>query len=269
MIDQDLALWNKAADEYNAAIIRGDFFREKLLDIVLLQLLGKIHNKKVLDAGCGQGYFSHILYKAGAHVVGVDGSRNLIKLAKQNYEENESLKFLEHNLKTKLPFQDQAFDIILCNMVLMDFDPIDATLHEFARVLRPQGIFIFSVLHPLFSTGFLHKTIWERITHALPHYAISRYKTPFNSSRCVAGIKKSTTYYHRPISFYTNALDMYGFLIKKVEEPTFETQIVDKTNNFLRLCAEIPPFFIVKTVKDSSLTHSTSFSVNPEHGRMD
>ncbi|MGD1890351.1 MAG: class I SAM-dependent methyltransferase [Cyclobacteriaceae bacterium] len=107
-----------------------------------------LKNKHILDAGCGPGKYAEIILNQGAQVTGVDLSKNMIAEArKRNKEKGE---FLVHDLTTTLPFSDQAFDIVLCPLVLeyiYDWNPV---FREFKRVLKPGGIFVFSVTHPFF-----------------------------------------------------------------------------------------------------------------------
>ncbi|MGW1678168.1 class I SAM-dependent methyltransferase [Saccharopolyspora sp. NPDC002376] len=49
-----------------------DFAKRHLINPVLLRLLGDVSGQRVLDAGCGNGYFSRMLSERGAHVVGVE-----------------------------------------------------------------------------------------------------------------------------------------------------------------------------------------------------
>ncbi|MDI6734294.1 MAG: class I SAM-dependent methyltransferase [Patescibacteria group bacterium] len=250
MSDNEIKSWNKAAKEYNDFIQKGDMFRTQLLNEVVLKLLGDLNGKKILDAGCGQGYFSKILSdKRVKKVVGIDGSENLIKLAKSNYPENEKLQFSIQNLKNPLPFKDNEFDAIISNLALMDFDPIDTAISEFNRILSPQGSLIFSILHPLFTNGYLHKNIKEMIFHKPPHYAISNYATPFQKKWHIQGITHATTIHHRPIEYYSNVLSLHSFVISKIQEPTFPKSIIQSKNNFIKLSAEIPQFLVIKALK--------------------
>jgi 2-polyprenyl-3-methyl-5-hydroxy-6-metoxy-1,4-benzoquinol methylase len=48
----------------------------------LLALLGEIAGRRVLDAGCGEGYLARLLAARGAHVTGIDLSPRLIELGR-------------------------------------------------------------------------------------------------------------------------------------------------------------------------------------------
>jgi len=248
--DNEIKQWNKIAEEYNNFIQKGDIFRIQLLDEAVLSLLGNLNGKNILDAGCGQGYFSKILSDKGAEkVIGIDGSENLIELAKNNYPENKKLQFFVQNLKNPLPFKNNEFDIIISNLTLMDFDPIDATINELTRVLAPNGYFVFSILHPLFANGYLHKNLKEKIFHQPPHYAISNYITPFQKKWRIQNINRPTTIYHRPIEYYTNLLFSNSLVISQIKEPVFQKRFTKDKNNFIKLSAEIPVFLIMKAIK--------------------
>jgi SAM-dependent methyltransferase len=50
----------------------GDFVKRHLLNPVMLRLLGDVRGRRVLDAGCGQSYFSRMLAERGAELTGVE-----------------------------------------------------------------------------------------------------------------------------------------------------------------------------------------------------
>lgn len=252
MKDRDLESWDNLAEDYHKLIVGGeDIFRKNLLDKAVFDLLGKIKNKNVLDAGCGQGYLANEMRERGARVTGVDGADNLIKIAKKSYS-REDLSFLTHDLKERLPFDDKSFDVIVANMVLMDFDPIAPTIKEFCRVLKGDGRFIFSILHPIFGNGYPHKTIKELIFRKIPHYALSGYHRIRKENWYVHGLPQATSIYHRPIEYYTEVLNDSGFVIKRIKEPVFERDFTKDKNNFLKLCSEIPPFLLLEAIKPRS-----------------
>ncbi len=247
--NDDLSRWNQIAREYDTHITQGDFFRTKLLDPAMHELLHDVSRKTILDAGCGQGYLAHALSERGARVEAIDGAETLIALAREHYGENELLRFSVHNLMNALPFPEQAFDIAVANMVLMDLDPVAPVLREIARVTKPDGVFIFSILHPLFANGTLRKGLREYLTRALPFYALSRYATPYKKEWRIPGTTHTTNVYSRSLEYYARELAASGFAIADVREPVFSQQEVEKESGAMRLLAEIPMFLIVRAIK--------------------
>lgn len=250
-MEKDVENWNAVADEYHRFIKSGDFLREQILNPTILEMteteIMKDNALKILDAGCGNGYFSRLLQKRGADVVGIDGSPRLIELAKEQFPE---IRFLEHDLRNPLPFSDEEFNGIVCNMVLMDFSPIEGTIAEFFRVLKPAGFLVFSIHHPAFLAGKLHKNILQKLQNALPHYDITKYAECFSELRPYTWNKKmEIPYHHRPIEFYLRLLLKNSFTITDFREPVLSPDTVKKKNNYFKLCAKIPPFLIIKATK--------------------
>jgi 2-polyprenyl-3-methyl-5-hydroxy-6-metoxy-1,4-benzoquinol methylase len=249
LTDDDIEKWNNLAEDYHKFIIgKRDIFRKNLLDKAVFDLLGNIKNKRVLDAGCGQGYLAYEMSERGAQVIGVDGAENLIKIARENYS-HENLLFRTQNLKERLSFKDGSFDIILANMVLMDFDPIFPTVKEFHRVLTNEGRFIFSILHPIFGSGYPHKTLKELVLRRMPHYALFGYHRTRKEKWRLHSLTQTTVIYHRPLEYYFEILDKAGFVIKTLRELVFENDFTKDKNNFLKLCSEIPVFALFEALK--------------------
>ena len=98
--------------------------------------------KKVLDAGCGIGLFSKYFEDAGAEVVGVDFSENMINVAKKLCQ---SAMFVSGDL-TKLPFNDESFDVIYSSSVLIhivDDNEWKKAISELKRCIKMGGVLIF------------------------------------------------------------------------------------------------------------------------------
>ena len=238
--------WNTIAREYDALIARGDFFRTHLLDDAFADLVGGVSSRRILDAGCGQGYFSARLSKSGANVTAIDGSDELIACAKERFPESPSLRFMAGNLKDPLPYGDGSFDGVVAHMVLMDFDPIDRAFSEFSRVLNPEGFLAFSILHPFFIAGKTEKSFMEKILYRLPHLSLSRYHTAFARSWRIPGTSHDTDAYHRPFESYARMLRDASFHIEDVREPVFDARSLSGKSNAMKLLAEIPPFLLVR-----------------------
>ena len=103
---------------------------------------------KILDVGCGMGREAFNLYDMGYILTGVDISENAIKSAQQfASESNRNISFLLTN-GTKLPFEDNTFDVIIIWSqtmgIIYDENHQLAFLEECNRVLKKKGIVSFS-----------------------------------------------------------------------------------------------------------------------------
>ncbi len=248
-MDDNIKSWNKIAREYDELITCGDFFRDQLLNPTINALLPYLNGKRILDAGCGQGYLAHTMHKKGASVIGVDAAENLITIAKKRYTESDSLTFSLHDLKKPLNYFGGYFDGVVANMVLMDFDPIDTTMREFGRITKNGGFFIFSILHPFFISGEVRKNIPELLQGKPPHYELSRYASPFAKKWRIHTTSHDTDMYHRPLGYYAHALRNAGFCITDIREPVLSADVVKKNKISEKLLTEIPMFLVVRAEK--------------------
>ena len=106
----------------------------------LTRKLKKFRVKKVLDLGCGSGWLSIFMSKYGFEVTGIDASKPAIELANAwAKEDNANVSFLAGDL-LNLPFNDGAFDAIVCNSVLEHFR-------------LDQGKIIFDKVHKILTAG--------------------------------------------------------------------------------------------------------------------
>jgi 2-polyprenyl-3-methyl-5-hydroxy-6-metoxy-1,4-benzoquinol methylase len=96
--------------------------------------------KMVLDAGCGTGYGSELLAKAGAaRVVGVD----IEPEALPSSSDYEAVEFVVADLRS-LPFADAEFQMVTCFEVIEHLDDRSAALRELRRVLSDDGFLLLS-----------------------------------------------------------------------------------------------------------------------------
>jgi ubiquinone/menaquinone biosynthesis C-methylase UbiE len=153
----------------------------------------KISGKKILDFGCGPGYFSKILVQRGAHITGIDRSAFLISKAnelKQSLELENVEFFQEDFLDFTKNVPSEEFDYIMAIDTIVSFDyrrlthnhkEFSQVLGEINRVLKDEGRFFIIEAHPFF--GQLAKGItFSNKGHfhgRLPNYKIE-YKAKDN-----------------------------------------------------------------------------------------
>jgi 2-polyprenyl-3-methyl-5-hydroxy-6-metoxy-1,4-benzoquinol methylase len=93
-----------------------------------------LHGKRVLDLGCGTGFFSRRARERGADVVSVDLGPGLLK---QVMAKAHVVPVAGNALA--LPFRDASFDVVVSSeMIEHTTDPMQA-VREMARVLKPGG----------------------------------------------------------------------------------------------------------------------------------
>ncbi|MBP1968617.1 ubiquinone/menaquinone biosynthesis C-methylase UbiE [Virgibacillus natechei] len=101
---------------------------------------------KILDIGCGDGYGSYKLHKAGYDVVGMDISSEMIALAKERTK-HEAIPFSQGDVN-ELPFEDNSFDgVMAINVLEWTESPVEALL-ELKRVVKKDGLLFVGILGP-------------------------------------------------------------------------------------------------------------------------
>lgn len=98
---------------------------------------------KVLEIGCGTGYFTKEIAKNNAHLTAIDISPDLIKIAKNsvNYISNNVIFKIENAYS--MSFSNQSFDCVVGSSILHHLE-IDEALKEIFRILKFGGKICFT-----------------------------------------------------------------------------------------------------------------------------
>lgn len=144
------ASFDRAAQTYDAAAILQKLVRTEMLS--RLDLI-KIKPKAILDAGCGTGHGSFALQKRfnRAQVISLDIALGMLQkthqqqpfLSKLLRQKNLVCADIEH-----LPVLSHHLDMVWSNLALQWCNDLDAAFSEVARVLQPNGLFMFSTFGP-------------------------------------------------------------------------------------------------------------------------
>ena len=207
MSKANIEQWNQAAGAFAKEQEQSAF--SDMNKAVVKERFTSLSGEKVLDLGCGYGYYTDYLRSIGGDVIGVDGSPAMIEIAKEKYPESA---FAVADITGKRPFEDEEFDIVFCNQVLMDIDPVGPVFTECRRVLKPGGIFYYSIVHPAFYTGE-----WKVDGETgRAGKMVTSYITP---SVCENRFWGETKHYHRPLSDYLNGAAEAGLVLVHADEP--------------------------------------------------
>ena len=153
------------ADEFDSKMNMYD--TTKRVDVIFNELLTEnIEGKKILDAGCGTGWFSKAAVERKAIVTSMDLGENLLaQVAMKCNSQRVVGSILE------MPFADNTFDIVISSEVIEHTPvPFDG-VREMYRVLKPGGILILTTPNKLwyFSVWLANKLRW-RPYHGLENW---------------------------------------------------------------------------------------------------
>ena len=115
-----------------------------------------IANPKLLEVGCGSGYYSEVLatlLPGGVRYTGIDYSDAMIARARARYP----LVAFETGDATRLPHEEGAFDIVFNGVSLMHIIDYRAAIREAARVASRYCIFHTVPVFDDHQTAFLRK----------------------------------------------------------------------------------------------------------------
>ena len=107
-------------------------------------ILEAVQPGRALDAACGTGRHARRLTELGHDVVGVDLTTEMLSRARGRVPQ---AAFLEGDLR-ELPVPDGEFDLVVCGLALAHLEDLGPAVAELARVLRPGGRLVVSLLHP-------------------------------------------------------------------------------------------------------------------------
>ncbi len=252
--DEDIRRgWNEVAawwpSLYNP---RGDVNREWVIDPVLLDYLGDVRDRRVLDAGCGTGYLARILAGQGARVVGVDLSSGLLQTALQEEaREPLGIEFQEGDLSDLSFLPDGAFDAAVSNVVLQDVRRCAEAIAEMFRVLRPGGRFVFSITHPAFDRPpgeWIREPEDSERVEEWRGFLMGAYFDRKAGSRPPHG-KPGAIGFHLPLRDYFEALADAGFLVRRLEEPLPGEEALEKHYRSMADFWRAPNFVVIEALK--------------------
>lgn len=113
---------------------------------LMLELIGDVAGRRILEVGCGDGALAVELAKRGGAVTGVDGSERMIEAARQRGRGAGVGLDLHVGRAEALPFAAERFDIVVAQTILCFVADGSPAFSEIARVLVPGGALIIGEL---------------------------------------------------------------------------------------------------------------------------
>jgi SAM-dependent methyltransferase len=248
------AAWEANAAFWDERMGDGNDFVEKLCWPAIERLLALRPGERILDAACGNGLTSRRLATAGAQVVAFDFSAPLLEHARAR----SAAHAIDYRLldatdeRALLALGEARFDGAISNMALMDIAEIAPLFNALARVLRPGGRFVFSVMHPAFN-GNHASLLAERIEAdgaSTLEYSVRvrRYLTPtVDRGIAIHGQPEAQPYFGRPLQELLRPAFEAGLVVDGLEERAFDRgDRDDRRGPTWDNVPEIPPVLVVR-----------------------
>jgi 2-polyprenyl-3-methyl-5-hydroxy-6-metoxy-1,4-benzoquinol methylase len=192
--------WDKVLKELEEEKIKLAFY-----DNIVISLLGKIENKKILDYGGGPGVLASALQKLGSDVKEYDISEDMLHQAAEKIgKENIYFKVEE--------IPDDYFDIIICNLVLciVSEDQVKRIVKNIKNKLSDKG---FAYI------GFCNPKIYDITETNIDFRPTPKHK--YQEIHSYMKTKKEGGYQiienHRPIEWYEKIYKESGLDIEKIK----------------------------------------------------
>jgi 2-polyprenyl-3-methyl-5-hydroxy-6-metoxy-1,4-benzoquinol methylase len=256
LVAESRSIWDANAEAWDARIGAGGGWQTTLIAPTVERMLALQPSERVLDIACGNGIFSRRLAELGAFVVAADFSPRQIEFARQRTAEHaDRIEYHvadatdEAQLMALAGPTGQPFDAAVCNMALMDMPVIEPLFRAVARLLRPGGRFVVSVMHPCFNGQSI------AMQAELPDYAeepvhsikVSRYLSAETTrGLAIASQPVQQYYWHRPLHALFNAAFEGGLVMDRLEEPGLTDGDAPGQNTFDWANYDMPPVLFAR-----------------------
>lgn len=208
----------------------------------VISLLPPLQNLKVLDVGCGSGWYGEYLAAHGATVVSFDFNAEFVALTQARL--GDRAQVLQADLSQPLTFAaNEEFDLAVCPLVLHYLRDWQPALRELHRVLKPLGVLVFSTHHPFNDWKLFHKE---------DYFATELLEDEWEDLGKVS-------FYRRPLTEMSRALHSTGFWIERLLEP-------QPTADFQRVAPDTydrlkkNPWFLVIRARKQDPQHAVQFT---------
>lgn len=123
--------------------IRSLYVDEREVEAALIEIVGAVQPRDLLDIGTGTGRIVEILAPRVGQALGIDMSREMLAVARVNLERaGASNGTVRLGDMYQLPLPDASFDAVVIHQVLHYADRPAMAIAEAARVLRPNGVLV-------------------------------------------------------------------------------------------------------------------------------
>lgn len=188
----------------------------------LLKFIGNVTHQRVLDFGCGNGHITFELSRRGAKCIGADPSPTFIETARSRYPELDFRLIQKSSLNG---FKSGQFDKVIMSLVLPNVNTkrqLSGLFREAARVLKTNGLLVFSTLHPLMVRNFKDEFREVLIPSSMNYFSSGAKFT--NTARLIDDTFMLFTNTHWTLEDVSKQLSLNGLVIVEINEPKLSSK---------------------------------------------
>lgn len=189
----------------------------------LKPLFPALEGKSLLDLGCGYGWHCKFAAEQGAaRVLGIDLSRRMIEEAKKRHTA-EPIEYRICGIE-EYEYPENMWDCVVSNLALHYIEDIEDVFQKIHRTLKPDGVLLFNIEHPVFTAGIGQD--WIYTDEGVPKYwVIDNYFFPGERKTHFLGC--DVTKQHHTLTQILMGLLHHGFELNAVEEAEPAQEMLD------------------------------------------
>lgn len=180
-------------------------------------LLPSLAGKSVLDLGCGYGWHCRYAEQEGAtEILGIDSSEKMLARARELTAASDSKITYRQADIAQLELPHKRYDLVLSSLVLHYIEDFPAMVKKINGWLKPDGIFQFTVEHPIFTAEGHEQWVLDD-NGKLKYWPVDNYFAEGERTANFLGV--NMTKYHHTLTTFVDGLLQNGFVLEGLVEP--------------------------------------------------
>lgn len=187
-------------------------------------LFPALQGAAVLDLGCGYGWHCQYAAEQGAaEVLGIDASERMIAEAQRRCA-HPRVRYQVQGLGD-YDYPPEKYDLVLSNLTLHYVADLEAVYRQVYRTLKPGGVFLFNIEHPVFTAGVNQSWVVD-LEGKILHWPVDRYFCP--GERVTSFLGHAVRKQHHTLTQILMGLLETGFCLEAVEEAQPPAAMLDQ-----------------------------------------